>query len=379
MKNFSFKGIESAGNLSGKKVLVRVDFNVPIKNGQVTDDFRIRKTLPTIEHLKDEGAKIILLSHMSGNELNSLKPVPDAFPSHLKPRFVETFFDENADATINNMKDGDVVLFENLRLNSGEKEAEEMFARNLSSMGQVFINDAFAVSHRRHSSIVLIPKFLPSFAGFLFQEEVSNLSKALNPPHPFLFILGGAKFETKIPIAKKFVGTADRVVVAGAISNEFFESQGLEVGRSLTSNLSHEVPEGVFLPVDVRVTNEKKTRITEPKKIKRNERIVDIGPKTLKLISKLADDAKLILWNGPVGEYKEGYKETSLEVARIIAESQAESITGGGDTLSAISEIKVEEKFTFVSTAGGAMLEFLAKGTLPGIEALEEPRNKLSK
>lgn len=372
---FNFKSLNDLKDIRGKKALVRVDFNVPVVDGKVTDDFRIRRGMKTIEYLAKEGAKVIVLSHMSGNEVNSLKPVFESLPKYLEKTFVADFFTKEAVDALDSVQEGGIVMFENVRAHSGEKEADEAFAGDLASMGDFFVNEAFAVSHRKHASVVGIPKFLPSYAGFLFEEEVFNLSKALEPEHPFLFILGGAKFNTKIPLALKFAEVADYVLVAGAISNEFFEEKGMEIGKSLSSpeSLDVESPQAkkIILPLDVKLISDGKTRVSDPSLIREEDRIVDIGPKTLEKIKELAQGAKLIIWNGPVGEYKEGYKETSLAIARIISESNAMTITGGGDTLAAISEIKVEENFSFVSTAGGAMLEFLAKGTLPGIEALQ--------
>jgi phosphoglycerate kinase len=380
---FEFQSLGSLKDFKGKKALVRISFNVPVVDGKVTDDFRVRRCMKTIEYLVAGGAKIILVSHMSGNEVNSLRPVFESLPKHLKAIFVDDFFTKKADDVLASLQNGEIAMFENLRVHSREKEADLRFAEDLASMGDFFVNEDFAVSHRNHASVVGIPKFLPSYAGFLFEEEISNLSKALNPEHPFLFILGGAKFATKIPLALKFADVADYVVVAGAISNEIFEEKGMEIGRSLSSpeSLDVESPQvkKIILPLDVKIISFGKTRVSDPSLIHKDDRIVDIGPKTVEKIKELAQGAKLIIWNGPVGEYKEGYKETSLAIARIISESNAMTITGGGDTLAAISEIKVEEDFSFVSTAGGAMLEFLAKGTLPGIEALVEANASNSK
>lgn len=374
---FGFKTIESLEDFSGKRALVRVDFNVPLKDGKVDDDFRIRRSVKTVDSLLEGGAKVILISHMSGNEVNSLKSVRDALPRYWKTIFAEKLFGKDSEEALSSLEDGQVLLFENLRVNSGEKNNDPQFAENLASMGDFFVNEAFSASHRKHASIIGIPEHLPSFAGILFEEEVKNLSKALDPEHPFVFILGGAKFDTKIPLALRFSGIADHVFVGGAISNEFFEEMGMEIGDSLSSpeflDTESLAVSKVILPADVKVLNGGSLRVTKPGDIKKGERIVDIGPKTVLEIKEKLKGAQTVLWNGPLGEYKEGYKETSLEVARAIVESGAPTtITGGGDTLSAISDIKVEDKFSFVSTAGGAMLEFLAKGTLPGIEALEQ-------
>jgi 3-phosphoglycerate kinase len=306
------KPITGAENLLGKRVLVRVDWNVPIINDEVVDDFRIAKSLKTIKYLTDAGAKVILCTHLEPESL-SVEPLRKFVPEGVE-------------------------LLENLRINPGEKNNEESFAKELASKADIFVNDAFSVSHRAHASIVGVPKFLPSFAGFGFMDEVENLSKAFNPKRPFLFILGGAKFETKLPLVKKFESIADDIFIAGANAKP-----ALEMGFANVLNIT--------LPVgDVSAT--------------------DLTEENLEILKDKISKAEFVVWNGPLGKYEEGLKAGTLKLAKMLGESGKEVIVGGADTLAAIKELGIFDKFTFVSSGGGAMLDFLANGTLPGIEAL---------
>lgn len=299
-------------DLSGKRVLVRVDWNVPLENGEVRDDFRIKKSLPTLEYLKEKGAKVVVATHLE----------PTSAP--LEP--------------LNKYLPEGVELLPNLRLNPGEEANDEEFAKSLADTADIYVNEAFSVSHRNHASVVGVPKFLPSYAGFQFAKEVGELSKAFNPKKPFFLIFGGAKFETKLPILEKLLPNTDSVFIGGAMAKAALES-------SLGSDSK------LFYTVG-------------------DPSALDANVETLDLIKQKVSESNFILWNGPVGFYEKGYKEGTLGVAKILAESGKETIVGGGDTLAAIKELGIEDKFTFVSTAGGAMLDFLAKGTLPGVEAL---------
>lgn len=396
------KTLKNIGHLEGARVLLRVDFNVPVRNGMVSDDLRIRASLPTIEYLKSAGAKIILISHLESsdggnpslepvaNYLNKKLNLPVAFLKDYKK--VNEFIDHE-------LKDGDCVLLENLRFFDGEKDNDKKFARELASLADIFVNDAFSVSHREHASIVGVPRFLPSYAGIQFEKEVVNLSKAFNPTHPFLFILGGAKFETKLPLLDKFMGIADSIFIGGALANDFFKEKGFEIGTSKVSDASksdfhlakYSNNPKLILPVDILNQDNKAKPAGQ---LLETDKIMDAGPETIRLLRDKIAAARFILWNGPLGLYEDGYKGPTLELARMIAEATREvqsgkckvesdktqnaddvgvqSIVGGGDTLAAIAELDIEDKFTFVSTGGGAMLEFLAKGTLVGIEAMEK-------
>lgn len=372
------KSIKDIEKLSGKRVLVRVDFNVPIVAGKVRDDFRIKKSLPTIEYLKSKGAIVILLAHIGEDGKESLKPVADKLKKYIPSvNFIKTsIFSDETEEALKKLKKGDVVLLENLRNELGEKANAPSFARALSRFGEVFVNDAFSVSHRLHASIVGITKYLPGYAGLQLVEEVKNLSLAFNPQHPFLFILGGAKFETKIPLIKKFLRDADNVFISGALMNDFFRAKGYEIGTSLVDNSNFQINslmkhKNLILPSDIKVAKGKKNRITKPSGVESDEMIVDIGPQTIEMLKDLISKSKFILWNGPFGKYEIGYGGGTEEILKFISKTKVQSVIGGGDTVALVDKLKLENKLGFVSTGGGAALDFLAKGTLPGIKALK--------
>ncbi len=362
--------------LDGVKILVRADFNVPIKNGKVVDDYRIRMALPTINHLLEKKAKVILMSHLEANdgENPSLLPVAD----RLKELGVEVIFIKDYKKVSSIIESGNgCFLLENLRFFDGEKANDTQFAKELASFGDIYVNEAFSCCHRKHASIVGVPKFLPNYAGLQLENEITHLSKAFNPPRPFIFILGGAKFETKLPLLEKFMDIADQIFVGGALATDFFKEKGYEVGKSLVSEGDFKLSRFVhspklFLPIDI-MTESKEVKAVDA--LNPTDNSMDCGPATAKLLRERINGAKFILWNGPLGIYEGGFKRSTLELAQIIAEATAngaESILGGGDTLAAIEELHLQEQVTFMSTGGGAMLEFLAQGSLPGIEALEK-------
>ncbi|MBK5215679.1 MAG: phosphoglycerate kinase [Candidatus Pacebacteria bacterium] len=372
------KSIKDLKSLSGKSVILRADFNVPIKDGKVLDDFRIKKVIPTIEYLQKKGAKVIIISHIGDDEKESLLPVATKIKKYIKEiKFIETpIFSDETEKIIKSLKNGDIVLLENLRHETGEKKNSPSFARALSRYGEIYINDAFSVSHREHASVVGITKYLPGYAGFQFMTEIENLSKVFNPKHPFLFILGGAKFETKIPLVKKYLRSADSIFIGGAIANDFFRAKGYEIGTSLVGAVNFQVPlllksKNLILPIDVEVTKNSKTRFVRSSDVEPEENIVDIGPQSILALKDLINKAEFILWNGPLGKYESGFGGATEEILKLISKSKAVSVIGGGDTAALITKLKIEDKFTFVSTGGGATLDFLAKGTLPGIRVLK--------
>lgn len=349
---------DSKVKLAGKRVILRVDFNVPIKNGKVADDFRIKKTLPTINFLKKKGAKVIIISHLTDGKNKSLAPVARYLGAPLLTR--RGVWGE-VEKKIAGMRKGDILLLENLRKEKGEEKNDKNFAKKLAKLGDIYVNDAFSASHRSHASIVGIPKYLPSYAGLLFEEEFKNLSHAFKPTHPFLLILGGVKFGSKLGVLEKFVKIADKIFVGGALANNFFWADKIDIGKSV---LDKSVDIKKFL---------KNPKIIVPIDVKRkNSTILDIGPLSIKELGILIKEAKFILWNGPMGNFEiKGFGKGTIATAKAIVKSRAKSIIGGGDTIAAIDKAKIPlNKFSFVSTAGGAMLEFLAKGTLPGIKAL---------
>ena len=368
--------------LEGVKVLTRVDFNVPIQNGIVVDDFRIRMALPTIEFLTNKGAKVILIAHLESSDgsNNSLRPVADSLLKlGVEVTFVENI--RNARAAVEQQTNGTCVLLNNLRLSDGEKNNDTEFAKELASLADIYVNDAFSVSHREHASIVGVPQFLPSYAGIQLENEIKHLSTAFNPAHPFLFILGGAKFETKLPLLQKFLKIADTVFVGGALANDFFRAKGYEIGTSLVSKGTIDfaaflADKKLMIPIDVIDQNHANKSAGT---VLKTDKIMDSGSATVEALGKVISQSKFILWNGPLGLYEDGYQGATLELAKLIGaatEAGATTIIGGGDTLAAVAALGVQEKFTFISTGGGAMLDFLAQGTLPGIQALEISANQ---
>ncbi|MEN9912617.1 MAG: hypothetical protein RLY66_25 [Candidatus Parcubacteria bacterium] len=368
------KTLKDIQYLKGVKVLVRVDFNVPIKNDVVVDDFRIRATLPTIKFLKEGGATIILIAHLESSD--GTNPTLEPVAKKLGDLGIETTFikDYKKVSSAVESAPGSCFLLENLRVFEGEKDNDQKFAQELASLADIYVNDAFSVSHREHASVVGVPKYIPGYVGLQFEQEIANLSKAFEPSHPFLFILGGAKFETKMPLVEKFSELADTVFIGGALANDLLKAQGKEVGTSRVSSSPIDLTKilanpKIFSCVDVAIANDGDKDIDH---IETTDLIADIGAKSVALLKEKVATAKFILWNGPFGIYEKGFTWGTEECARLIAENDsAVKIVGGGDTLAAIAKLGVEDKYTFVSTGGGAMLDFLAQGTLPGIQALE--------
>ena len=370
------RSIRQIKSTEGKIMLVRVDFNLPIKNGKVEDSFRIKKTLPTIKFLQKKGAKIILITHL-GKGGKTLAPVAEALGKFIKVKFFSDIVGTQAQKMIGDMKNGEVVLLENLRNDKGEQGCNKIFAKNLSKLADIYVNEAFSVSHREDASIVLLPKLMPAYAGFQLEEEVRNLSCAFkNPKRPFLFILGGAKFSTKMPLIKKYLKLADQVFIGGALANDFSKAKGYVIGKSLVDDTDYGIEKvlknkKLILPVDVVVRSGDELINKAVNQVKSNESILDIGDQSVKNLALLIKKSKLILWNGPLGKYEDGGAGSTKKLLRLVASSKTLSIIGGGDTVTLISEMKIEKKFSFVSTGGGSTLDFLANGSLPGIKALE--------
>src|SRR5581483_5348150 len=367
--------IDEEKDLKGKRVILRLDLNVPIVDGVVADDFRIQKIINTVDFLRRHDCKTIILSHIEDAEGNptTLLPVFDYLNGYFKTDFCPSYFTPEAIDKVLKMEDKGVLLFENVRNNAGEIENDPEFAKKLAQMGDIYVNDAFAVSHRPHASIVGIPEYLPHCGGLLLREEIENLSKVFSPEHPFVFILGGAKFETKLPLIKKYLDIADTVFVGGALANDVFRAKGLEVGVSKVSDVSdlEEILKNpkLKIPADVTVEN---GEFKSPEEVSPEDRIVDVGPNTIDELKEILKNAKTILWNGPLGQYEAGFGDKTEQLAEAIAKQKVTTIIGGGDTLAAIATLNLLDSFSFVSTGGGAMLDFLLNQTLPGIEALEK-------
>ncbi len=358
--------------LAGRTVLVRLDLNVPIEDDQVADDFRIKKILPTIEYLRAAGARLIILSHL-GRAAASLKPVAE----YLREFFPVEFAPSLAAAEARQpLPAHAILLLENLRRDPGEAANDPAFTDRLARLGDLYVNEAFASSHREHGSIVGLPRRLPAYIGFVFAEELKNLSRVFKPQHPLTVILGGAKFETKLPAVRKFIDLADKIFIYGALAHAFFKEQGYELGQSLVDRdttlarpfLHH--PK-IVLPVDVRVKNSERVFIKRPDQLKSDDNILDVGLASIEKLLPAIAESRFILWNGPLGNFERGFHGSTEAAAKLIAGSNATTIVGGGDTLAAIRALDIFDQFDFVSTAGGAMLDFLAYGTLPGIEALK--------
>lgn len=376
------QSIKQIKNIKNKVALVRVDFNVPIKDGKVLDNFRIKKALPTIEYLQKKGAKVVLITHL-GKGGESLLPVAKVLNKFIKTKFVPEIIGDKVEKIVSEMKAGEVILLENLRNNSGEQSADKNFAKSLANLasGGFYVNEAFSVSHRKDTSIVLIPKLLPAYAGLQLELEVKNLSKVLKYSSTsknkggFLFILGGAKFSTKMPLIKKYLKHADDCIIGGALLNDFLKAKGYEVGQSLVDDASYGIEKIIknpklILPVDVVVMSDGKLINKKVTEVQKDETILDIGSESVKMMEPYIKKAKLILWNGPFGKYEVVGGGATKKVLKMVAVSKAESIIGGGDTVALISQMKMEKDFTFVSTGGGATLDFLVDGTLAGIKIL---------
>jgi len=365
--------IDEQKELEGKTVLVRSGLNVPLTDeATIADDFRIRKALPTLEFLRGQGAKIIVIAHIGREASETLAPVAEKLNTYIPVTFKA--LDQMGEVP---MQNGDIVLLENLRQDERELENDEGFAKELAALADMFVQDAFAVCHREHTSIVGIPKYVPSFGGLLLKQEVSFLSEALTPEHPGLFILGGAKFATKEPLIRECLETYDSIFIGGALQNEVLAARGFSVGKSVIED--GKVPEdilsnnSVVTIEDVIVEREDTSVATvSVHSIKESDTIVDIGNKTIDTLIETIGTYKTILWNGPLGWYERGYDEASVRLAHAVAESSAKTIIGGGDTIAIIQKEGLEKEFSFVSTGGGAMLTFLLEKTLPGLRALEK-------
>lgn len=366
------KSLKKLTGIKNKTIILRADFNVPIIDDKIIDSFRIDATLPTIDYILGKGANIIIFAHIGDDGKKSLAPIA----RYLNKKKYKGYFETSNNKEIirdsaNRLCNGEILLVENIRRFAGEKENKKDFAVFLSSLGVAFVNDAFAVSHRPHASVIGIPKYLPSYAGIQMEKEIKMLSGVLKPKHPFLFILGGAKFETKLPLLKKYLNIADAVFVGGALANTLLKERGFEIGKSLNEDNIKGLKSLVknpklLLPMDVVVQQGKTSLTIGVEEVGKKDKIIDVGTETLTRLIPLINDAKLIVFNGPIGKIDDDTKD----LLKLLAKSKAEVIIGGGDTDEIINDLKMRDKFTFVSTGGGATLEFLANGTLPGIKIL---------
>lgn len=376
METSTLPSIGTVADLQGVYVFLRAPLNVPVKDGKVQNTFRIAQSMATISYLCDKGARVILCSHLGKDGSESIKPVFDVLKSQFNITLSPEVTGLKTTVLRDALQDGEVLLLENVRKDDREMENDMDFAQELAKLATIYVNDDFAASHRAHASLHAICSLLPSYAGISFVHEFEELSKALTPQSPSLFMLGGAKFETKMPLVEKFVSLYDQVFIGGALANDFFKAKGYEVGTSLVSDMSlADSPLlahcKILIPVDVVAVKNGVQRNAPAQYVHRDESILDIGPETVALLATYIRDAKTILWNGPVGNYEGGYQAGTLACATQIANSDAFSVVGGGDTVASIESLNNQEAFGFLSTAGGAMLTFLEEGTLVALEALK--------
>lgn len=385
--------------VQGKRVLVRCDFNVPMDdNRNITDDRRIRSSLPTIKYLIENKAKVILMSHLGrpkgeANPKFSLEPVSKRLSELLNTDVVfaqdDKVVSENVQEIVSKMADGDVVLLENTRFRKEEEKNEENFAKELASLGDLYINDAFGTSHRAHTSNVGLSNQLPSAVGYLVEKEISVMGKALdNPERPFVAILGGAKVSDKIGVIENLLNKVDSILIGGGMAYTFLKAQGYEIGNSileedkvdLANDLLKKAEDKnvkLLLPVDVIVAkefnNDTEFKTVNIESIPEDMMGMDIGEETINLFSKEIKDAKTVIWNGPMGVFEmENFKKGTDAIAKAMAESNGITIVGGGDSASAVEKAGYADKMTHISTGGGASLEFLEGKTLPGIGAIDD-------
>jgi phosphoglycerate kinase len=396
MRN-SFRTLDDA-DLRGKRVLVRVDLNLPMENGRVTDATRIDRILPTIREIAEKGGKVILLAHFGRpkggpDEANSLKPIAPVLAQHLgKPvAFAQDCVGEAAKAAIAKMHDGDVLLLENTRFHKGEEKNDPAFASALAELGDIYVNDAFSAAHRAHASTEGVAHKLPAYAGRAMHAELDALAKALdNPLRPVMAVVGGAKISTKLELIGNLLKKVDILAIGGGMANTFLAAGGKEVGKSLCEKdlldtartILKDAAAGscrIVLPVDATVAAEFKAhaeaKVVDVDHVGAGDMILDIGPKTVDAVCMLLKDVKTLVWNGPFGAFElEPFDNGTVEVARASARLTKDgallSVAGGGDTVAALNHAGVADAFTYVSTAGGAFLEWLEGKTLPGVAAL---------
>ncbi|AEH22221.1 Phosphoglycerate kinase [Thermodesulfobacterium geofontis OPF15] len=378
-------------DLKGKKVFIRVDFNVPMENGKITDDTRIVETLPTINYVVHSFGKVILCSHLGRPKGRipeySLKPVYEYLKKVLKApvKFLEDIMSEEANKVLEELKEGEVLLLENIRFYEGETKNDLEFAKILAKFADIFINDAFSVCHRNHASVVGVPQFVSEKGiGFQMEKELKYLSKIVGKPErPFYAIVGGSKVSTKIGVLKNLLNKVDKLIIGGVMANTFLAAKGYSVGESLLENdyigvakqIMKEAKDygvKIYLPVDVVVERNGVAKKIELIEILKEDKIYDIGESTIKLFSQALEGANTLVWNGPLGYFeKPPFHKGTVALARKIAALPGTTIAGGGDTILAIKLAGVETSFSYISTAGGAFLEYLEGKELPGLKVLK--------
>ncbi len=380
--------LKECKSLQGKRVLVRVDFNVPHERGRIIDDYKMRATLPTLEYLHAHGARSILVTHFGEDTHRTTAVLARRLAELMRfpVAFVADCVGKKAHDAVAKLKDGDILMLENPRCCKGEMENDPGFAKDMAALGDVFVQDAFGTCHRMHASMVGIPKWLPSYAGMLMAHELEVLSGVMkNPIKPVALLLGGAKVSIKIGVIEKFLPLADHILLGGVMANTFLKAHGYPIGLSLYDRKevgraqSLLTSKTIVLPLDVVVERKglfgrKRIAVKPPAQVEANERILDIGPKTIHLYASYIRAAQTIVWNGPMGYFETPvFSHGSIALARFIAsrsKGKAYGVAGGGETISCLQRTKMFEYVDHVSTGGGAMLELLAGNKLPGVEAL---------
>jgi phosphoglycerate kinase len=378
-------------DLKGKRVLMRVDFNVPMQAGKVTDDKRIKASLPTIQYVLDQGASLVLMSHLGRPKGGpdpefSLKAAAETLagllgrPVKMAPDCVGPEVEKLAKA----LKPGEVLMLENTRFHAGEEKNDLDLAKQMASLGEVYVNDAFGSAHRAHSSTEGVARFLPAVSGFLMEKELEYLGRATsNPEHPYIAILGGAKISDKIAVVENLLAKCDKLIIGGGMANTFLAAKGCNMQDSLVEAASVDVARSILaksggrllLPVDAVIADkfeaEANSKVVDVDKVPAGWRIMDIGPKSIEAFKSALQGAKLIVWNGPMGVFEmPKFAEGTFAMAKLLAESGATTVIGGGDSASAVKKAGVAKQMTHVSTGGGASLEFLEGKELPGVAAL---------
>jgi len=397
MNKFTVRDID----FNGARALVRVDFNVPIKNGKITDDTRIRATLPTIKYLLESRARVILMSHLgkakgAPDPQFSLKPAADRL-SELLPgvtvKFAPDCVGDQVKPLVDSLNVGEILLLENLRFHKGEEGNDPEFAKKLAAWGDIFINDAFGTAHRAHASTEGVTNFLkPAIAGFLMEKEIAIIGNALsNPERPFYALIGGAKVSSKIDVLENLLKIVDKLVIGGGMAFTFLKAQGIAVGKSLVEDdklevakeilkKAKELKKEIILPTDAVIAAEMKEespeKIVDINAIPADMAGYDIGPKSIEYFKSVLKDAKTIIWNGPMGVFEVAkFAKGTFDVANLLAGMKATTIVGGGDSVAAVEKAGVADKMTHVSTGGGASLEFMEGKVLPGVAALTEKQS----
>ncbi|HEY0964702.1 MAG TPA: phosphoglycerate kinase [Candidatus Paceibacterota bacterium] len=370
------KSITEVADLRGKRVIVRASLNIPLEeDGSIRNAFRLTRALATLRYLHEQGARTVIISHIGRKPEETLKPIFAALEKHLPIHWGGAVTGDEFKERAALISDGSFLMAENLRQDDREEANDEAFARTIAQFGDIYVNDAFAEAHREHASLFALAKLLPAYAGLTLREEVEQLRKVMVPQHPSLFLLGGAKFETKMPLVEKYLTEYDHVFVGGALANDVFKAKGYEVGTSLVSDVSLagaaflQSPK-LLIPIDVVVKGPQGIRTCAPNEVAPDESIFDCGDTTIAMLAEHIKQAATVLWNGPFGNYEGGFKKSTEDTMHLLAESKAYSVVGGGDTVAAIEALGLNDKLGFVSIGGGAMLTYLEHGSTPVLDIL---------